>query len=251
LTIAGSDSGGGAGIQADLGVFRKLGVYGTSALTSVTAQNTVEIREHYALPAGLVSAQIEAIRVDLPPAAFKTGVLANHSIVKAVADAIPTLGSIPYVLDPVLVASSGRLLLDADAHASMRTLLLPHATLVTPNLAEAATLLGDGPLPQESAGEAAKALVELGARAALITGGHGSGDEITDTLWDGEHETVWRHRRVETSGTHGTGCVLSAAITAGLALQIPLLSAIANAIEFVLMGLEHSPGLGSGRGPLG
>ena len=249
LTIAGSDSGGGAGIQADLKTFQRFGVYGTSALTAITAQNTLGVHAIHAVPLRDVRAQIDAVVTDLRPDAFKTGMLANAELVCEVADAIEAHRLGRYVLDPVLVATSGDRLLDPDAEASLVTRLLPLATLVTPNLHEAGVLVGD---PLDTLGhmrQAARRLVELGAGAALVTGGHLEGDAV-DVLWDGDAERIWRRPRIDTAHTHGTGCTLSAAAAAGLALGASVTDAVDRAIRFVVRAIETAPGLGSGHGPL-
>ena len=204
LTIAGSDSGGGAGIQADLKTFHQFGVFGTSAITAVTAQNTMGVLDWQALPVALVARQIDALADDLPPAAVKTGMLGSAPIVETVADRIAHHRFPNYVLDPVMVASSGDRLLDADAEMRIAQRLVPLAHLVTPNLDEAAILTrGDVRTPDQME-RAARALVAMGARAALVKGGHLSGkDDIVDVL---VHDGVVRrftHPRIETTSTHG------------------------------------------------
>ena len=249
LTIAGSDSGGGAGIQADLKTFHAFGVYGTSAVTAVTAQNTLGVHRIHTVPLEHVRAQIEAVVADLPPHAFKTGMLANAALVHEVADAVEahTLGG--YVMDPVMVSTSGARLLDPDAEASLVTRLVPLATLITPNLHEAAILVGSPIETVEHMSVAARRLVELGADAALIKGGHLEGDAV-DLLWDGVDERVWRRPRIDTTHTHGTGCTLSAAAAAGLACGVSVHDAVERAIRFVVRAIESAPGLGGGHGPL-
>jgi len=249
LTIAGSDSGGGAGIQADLKTFQAFGVFGTSALTAVTAQNTLGVTAVHPIPLDIVRAQIDAVVVDLPPAAVKTGMLATAGLVSAVADAIRSHRLRRYVLDPVMVATSGDRLLDADAEQTLARELLPLAALVTPNLHEARILTGR---PVENLAEmrdAARALVDLGAAAALVKGGHLEGDAV-DLLWDGSRERVWRKPRLDTRHTHGTGCTLSAAVAAGLALGFDLADATDRAVRWVAKAIETAPGLGSGHGPV-
>ena len=249
LTIAGSDSGGGAGIQADLKTFQSFGVYGTSAVTAITAQNTLGVHRIHRVPLQDVRAQIDAVVADLRPQALKTGMLANAALVCEVADAIEAHALDRYVMDPVMVASSGARLLDSDAEASLVTRLLPLATLITPNLHEAAILVGE---PLETVGHmsaAARRLVELGAGAALIKGGHLDGDAV-DVLWDGDDERVWQRPRIDTPHTHGTGCTLSAAAAAGLALGESVHDAVERAIRFVVRAIESAPGLGGGHGPL-
>lgn len=250
LTIAGSDSGGGAGIQADLKTFYAFGVFGTSAITAITAQNTRGVFGVHAVPAGMVREQIRAVAEDLRPGACKTGMLATRELVATVAEAIREEGLENYVLDPVMVASTGARLLDRDAEAAVAELLLPLATLVTPNLDEAAILTGREIRDEAEMRQAAAALVMRGARAALVKGGHLPGGEVVDILFDGREFTRWSRPRLETKHTHGTGCTLSAAITAGLARGRPLLEAVDDALDFVARALAEAPGLGSGHGPL-
>jgi hydroxymethylpyrimidine/phosphomethylpyrimidine kinase len=251
LTIAGSDSGGGAGIQADLKTFQRFGVFGTSAVTAITAQNTLEVRAVHPVPVAIVQAQLEALAADLPPAAVKTGMLATAEIAAAVGDAIEGYGWSSYVLDPVMVATSGGRLLDPGAEAVLRRRLVPRAAIVTPNLDEAAILAGfsvNDPGTMERAG---RALLELGAGAALIKGGHLPGDRLVDVLVTRDGARHFAHDRIQTTSTHGTGCTLSAAITAGLALARPMGIAVEEALAFVRRAIAGAPGLGSGSGPVG
>jgi hydroxymethylpyrimidine/phosphomethylpyrimidine kinase len=250
LTIAGSDSGGGAGIQADLKTFHRFGVFGTSVITAVTAQNTLGVADWIALDATFVRRQIEAVASDLRPAALKTGMLGTRGVVETVADAIADHRLAPYVLDPVMVATSGDLLLDALAVDAVRDRLVPIADLVTPNLDETGVLLGTRPNDADAMCRAAERLVrDLGARAALVKGGHLDGDEVVDVLYDGTVR-VFRRPRIAGTSTHGTGCTLSAAIAAGLALGNSLPDAVATALAFVHRAIETAPGLGGGHGPL-
>ena len=251
LTIAGSDSGGGAGIQADLKTFQRFGVFGTSAITAITAQNTRGVTGWEAVPLALVKAQIEAVVTDLPPSAFKSGMLGSAAIAESVGDAIRTHSLRNYILDPVMVATSGDVLLEQDAIEMIRRTLIPLATLVTPNLHEAALLTGENIDDEESMIEAAELLVnELGAQAALVKGGHLSGgDRVVDVLFDGDVR-IFRSRRLETTNTHGTGCTLSAAIAAQLALGESLHAAVRRSIDYVHNAIATAPGLGSGHGPL-
>ena len=250
LTIAGSDSGGGAGIQADIKTFQALGVFGTSAVTAVTAQNTVGVTAVHLVPLDMVRAQIAAVARDLPPSAVKSGMLGTSELVEGVADAIQEHSLTPYVLDPVMVASSGDRLLDEEAVEAMIRRLLPQATLVTPNLDEARILTSLPISGEEGQRESAHRLVQMGAGAALVKGGHGAGTEVVDILWDGSHEHLWRHPRLETRNTHGTGCTLSAAITAGLSCGDGLVPAVEGALAFVEQAILRAPKLGSGHGPL-
>jgi hydroxymethylpyrimidine/phosphomethylpyrimidine kinase len=249
LTIAGSDSGGGAGIQADLKTFQAFGVFGTTALTAVTAQNTLGVTAVHAVPPAVVRAQIDAVVDDLRPAAVKTGMLASAELVGAVADAIAEHGLPHFVLDPVMVATSGDRLLDHDAEAAVAGELLPLAAVVTPNLHEASILTGTEVADLDGMREAARTLVEMGAGAALLKGGHLEGDAL-DLLWDGREEHVWRKARLDTVHTHGTGCTLSAAVAAGLAKGRDLYGAVDGAVAFVGLAIASAPGLGRGHGPV-
>lgn len=249
LTIAGSDSGGGAGIQADLKTFHTFGVFGTSAITAITAQNTVGVSAVHTVPVDVVRAQIDAVVPDLQPAAVKTGMLATAELIHTVAGAISDYGLDLYVMDPVMVATSGDRLLDEDAEASLVRELLPLAAVVTPNLHEAAILTGSPVETLDDMRIAARTLVEMGAGAALLKGGHLEGDAM-DLLWDGREEHVWGKERIDTRHTHGTGCTLSAAIAASLAKGRKLEDAVARAVDFVGRAIASAPGLGSGHGPV-
>jgi hydroxymethylpyrimidine/phosphomethylpyrimidine kinase len=252
LTIAGSDSGGGAGIQADLKTFQRFGVFGTSAITAVTAQNTRGIRAWEALSPILVRDQIAAVAEDLPPSAFKSGMLGSAGIARAVAAAIRENALVNYVLDPVIIATSGDRLLDDDAVAVIRRDLIPLAALITPNSEEAAALTGEAVKSTSDAARAAERLVrDYGAAAALVKGGHiNDGVEIVDVLYI-DKPIYFRAPRIESRSTHGTGCTLSAAITAALALGTPLGDAVSAGITFVRNAIAGAPGLGHGNGPLG
>ncbi len=250
LTIAGSDSGGGAGIQADLKTFHQWGVFGTSALTAVTAQNTVGVQAIHPVPAGTIAAQIRSVADDLPPRAAKSGMLATAEIVHVVADAIRGHRIANYVLDPVMVATSGDTLLEPGAVAAVHDALLPLATIATPNWPEAVLLTGITEATPRGMAAAARAIVDAGAGAVLVKGGHLGGDEVADLFWDGETEHLYRAPRIPTRHTHGTGCTLSAAIAAGLALGTPLQDSVATAVAWVQQAIAGAPGLGSGHGPL-
>ena len=251
LTIAGSDSGGGAGIQADLKTFMRFGVFGTSAITAVTAQNTLGVRAWERVSPGLVRAQVDAVAVDLRPAAIKSGMLGDADVVRAVAHGVRAHSLRPYVLDPVMVATSGDPLLEPDAVSAIVDELFPLATLVTPNLDEVAILTGERPKDVGAMERAARELVmKRGARAALVKGGHLADAELVDVLFDGRAVRRFTHERVVTTSTHGTGCTLSAAIAAALALRVPLEGAVELGLEYVRRALVSAPGLGSGHGPL-
>jgi hydroxymethylpyrimidine/phosphomethylpyrimidine kinase len=249
LTIAGSDSGGGAGIQADLKTFAAMGVHGTSAITAITAQNTVTVTEIFELPAPIVVAQIEAVVSDLRVAAAKTGMLASSEIIQAVAAAIQTHGLRNLVVDPVMVAKGGAKLLHDEAIDALRSRLLPLAAVVTPNLPEAEVILGRAIRTIPERRQAARDLVALGPRAAVVKGGH-AGDDVTDVYWDGSEMVELPGIRVATANTHGSGCVFSAAIAAGLAKGLDPLTAVRHAKEFISGAIEHSLEIGHGHGPV-
>jgi hydroxymethylpyrimidine/phosphomethylpyrimidine kinase len=250
LSIAGSDSGGGAGIQADVKTFHAFGVFGTTAITAITAQNTQGVTGVHAVPVDMIRAQIEAVARDLRPAACKTGMLATREIVETVADALLSEGLTNIVVDPVMIATSGDRLLDEGAEAAIVERLLPLATLITPNADEAAVLAGLAIEDEAGMERAARTLTERGARAVLLKGGHLRGDTITDLFFDGREVKRWRRKRILTHSTHGTGCTLSAAVAAGLALARPLGDAVEQALEYVQRALQAAPGLGGGNGPL-
>jgi hydroxymethylpyrimidine/phosphomethylpyrimidine kinase len=250
LTIAGSDSGAGAGIQADLKTFAAHGVYGTSAVTAVTAQNTLGVTMFEALAADLVTAQIEAIVSDIGAHAAKTGMLATAAIVEAVAAAIEELDVPWLVVDPVMVAKSGAALLDDEAVGAMKTELLRRAFVVTPNVPEAEALTGMAIRGDADRREAARRLHALGARRVIIKGGHLPTQDIVDLLYDGERFTDFRGERVPGRNTHGTGCTFAAAITAHLALGRTLEEAIPLAQRYVAGAIRHAPPLGHGHGPM-
>ena len=251
LTIAGSDSSGGAGIQADLKTFQRFGVFGTSAITAITAQNTRGVSSWDAVSSAMVRAQIDAVAEDLFPGAFKTGMLASAAVASIVAAAIRDHKLHNYVLDPVMVSTSGDVLFEPDTIDVIRRELVPLAALVTPNIHEAAILTGEEIDDEDSMAHAAEVLVnDMGAQAALIKGGHlDSGNRVVDMLYDGDVRT-FRGQRLDTTSTHGTGCTLSAAITAQLANGESLHAAVRRAIDYVHNAIATAPGLGSGHGPL-
>ena len=250
LTIAGSDSGGGAGIQADLKTFHAFRVWGTSVITAITAQNTQGVSAVHVVPIQDVRAQLDAIVSDLRPTAFKTGMLATAELVSAVAAELRRHELTSYVMDPVMVATSGDRLLDEDAIELLKTELLPLAHVVTPNMKEAEILAG---VPVENVDDmrvAAEGIRQLGARAVLVKGGHLSGDEAVDLLVDSNGERTWSRTRIDTRHTHGTGCTLSAAITACLARGDDLEDAVDHGVRYVAKAITMAPGLGSGHGPI-
>jgi len=250
LTIAGSDSGAGAGIQADLKTFAAHGVYGLSAVTAVTAQNSLGVTMVQAMPADLVTAQIEAVVSDFGTHAAKTGMLATSAIVEAVAAAVRDLEIPSLVVDPVMVAKSGDHLLDPDAVDAMKTELIGQALLVTPNIPEAEVLSGIPIETDADRREAARRIAAFGATAVVIKGGHAPTDDIADLLYTGGDFIEFRHPRVSGHHTHGTGCTFAAAITSHLALGHDLQEALASAQRFVAEAIRHAPDLGRGHGPM-
>lgn len=249
LTIAGSDSGGGAGIQADLKTFAAFGVYGTSAITAITAQNTRGVTMVQALDPALVVAQIDAVASDFAVGAVKIGMLANTAIIEAVAGAIARLALSPIVLDPVMVAKGGDHLLEPSAVHALRTRLVPLATVVTPNVPEAEVLAGLRITSVADQREAAVRLVGLGARSAVVKGGHLSGRAV-DVWHDGTRIVELATERIDTPHTHGTGCTFASAIAACLALGHAPDEAARRAKAYVTGAIRHAPGLGHGHGPL-
>ena len=255
VTIAGSDSGGGAGIQADLKTFSALGVYGASVITALTAQNTLGVQGIHDVPADFVARQIDSVLSDLEVRAVKIGMLSQPAVIEAVAAGLARhAGAIPVVLDPVMVATSGDRLIADDAVAALRDRLMARADLITPNLPEAAVLLGESVAEDDAAAVAqARRLVALGARAVLIKGGHGTGRESIDHLVtaDGTLRTL-AAPRIATANTHGTGCTLSAAVAAGLARGLMLPEAVAGAKAYLTAALAAADrlGVGAGHGPV-
>ena len=249
LTVAGSDSGGGAGIQADLRTFAAHGLHGASAITAVTAQNTVAVVDYVALEPRMVVAQIDAVASDMPVAAVKTGMLATRPIVEAVAEAIARWRLPHLVVDPVMVAKSGDRLLDSAAEAAYRDRLFPLAEVVTPNLAEAEALLGRPVRSVEAMAQAARDLRALGPRSVLVKGGHLEGDPV-DVFFDGQRTEELRAPRIATRNTHGTGCTLSAAIAARLALGADAREAVRDAKAYLTEALRGAYTLGRGAGPV-
>ena len=248
LSIAGSDPSGGAGIQADLKTFHQFGVYGEAAITLVTVQNTLGVTRVEFLDADLVEQQVRAVLDDIPPTAIKTGALGHAAVVLRIAALAPQFRC-PLVVDPILLSTGGTPLLAEEARAALLEHLLPRATLITPNLQEAAELTGLPVVDLESMRQAARRLGERTGAAVLVKGGHLEGDAV-DILWDGAAFHEYRAPRVATVHTHGTGCTYSAAITALLALAYPLPEAVARAKAYITEAIRTSPGLGAGRGPV-
>ena len=258
MTIAGSDSGAGAGIQADLKTFAAMGTFGTSAITAITAQNTQAVNYVLALPPELVAAQIDAIVSDIGADATKTGMLANAEIVDVVVAKVQEHALQPLIVDPVIVSSSGDRLFEDEAVDAIRERLLPLATVLTPNLPEAEVLLGRKLASWDDIRNGAKELVEMGADAVVITGGHAiAGSEgaasrgaATDFLFDGAGFREYTTTRIETNNTHGTGCTFASAIAAALARGTDLRGSVAMAKAFVTKALQAAYPVGHGRGPL-
>ena len=253
LTIAGSDSSGGAGIQADLKTFSALGVYGASVITALTAQNTQGVAGVFDVPADFVTAQIEAVYSDLSVAATKIGMLSRTETIEAVAAGLDRFAAKNIVLDPVMVAASGDRLLQPDAVAALKKALIPRALLVTPNLAEAAALL-DAAVAEDE-GEMTRqgeAILAMGCQAVLVKGGHAAEEYAVDVLVSGAGARRYVAQRFDTQNTHGTGCTLSSAIAAGLAKDLSMTEAVAAAKNFITGAIEAADKLsiGKGRGPV-
>jgi len=248
LVIAGSDSGGGAGIQADIKAIMAMGGYAATAITALTAQDTLGVHGVFPVPVPFLRQQIAVVLEDIGADAIKTGMLGDAATVTAVADEIGRRApAVPLVIDPVMIAKGGAPLLAVAAVAAMRESLLPLATLITPNLPEAEVLLGR---PVRDLSEAALALRETGARAVLLKGGHAPGARVVDVLADADGVELFEMDRIETRHTHGTGCTLASAIAAGLAQGMSLVSAVRRARAYVQEAIRTAPGFGRGHGPL-
>ncbi|MDY0396145.1 bifunctional hydroxymethylpyrimidine kinase/phosphomethylpyrimidine kinase [Virgibacillus halophilus] len=248
LTIAGTDPTGGAGIQADLKTFEELKSYGMSVITSVVAQNTTGVQELHHIPLSMLSSQLNSVFSDMPVHAVKTGMIADKEMMQAVAQYLQE-GHFPYVMDPVMVATSGDALIAENSRLYLRDHLLPLTTLVTPNIHEAVYLTGKKIETTTDMQEAAKLLVDkYGAGAALIKGGHMKGDAV-DFLYDGKEMHTFTAKRIETENTHGTGCTYSAAVTAFLSQGMPLLTSVRKAKMFVTAAIRNSFDIGNGNGP--
>jgi len=251
LVIAGSDSGGGAGIQADLKTVMALGGFATTALTALTAQNTRGVSAVLLVPAQFLRAQIDAVMADIGADAIKTGMLPDTGSIEAVADFIAGLpAALPFVLDPVMVATSGDRLQDEEALHALKTRLIPLATIITPNIPEAELLLGTRIADEADQRRAAGALLALGAGAVLVKGGHLTGETVTDILATRTGIEAMTGERIHSTSTHGTGCTLASAIAAGLAQGMPLADAVRRARAYVAQAIRAAPGLGGGHGPL-
>lgn len=249
MTIAGSDSGGGAGIQADLKTFAALGVYGTSALTAITAQNTQRVTRVLELPPELVAAQIDAIVTDIGADAVKTGMLANSAIIAVVAAKVQEHHLPNLVVDPVMVAKSGDPLLQPEAVAALREKLVPLALVITPNVPEAEVLVGHQVASDADMRRACQEIGALGAKNVVLKGGHRAGPAV-DLLYNGKEFREFRGPRIDTTNTHGTGCTFASAIAAWLAKGATVEEAVARAKEYLTQALRHSFPIGHGRGPV-
>lgn len=249
LTIAGSDSGGGAGIQADVKTFHQFGVYGMTAITAITAQNTTGVSAVYPLPMEAVAKQIDEVLSDIGADAIKTGMLFDAAIIRTVAETLQRHQVPHLVVDPVMVAKGGAKLLLDEAVEALRRDLLPIASVVTPNLPEAECLTGMQVQTLEQMKDAAKAIHQYGVQNVMVKGGHLPGEHLVDLLFDGQVFYEFAHKRIETRHTHGTGCTFSAALTAELAKKTPLEEAVERAKAFIVEAIATAPKLGAGHGP--
>ncbi|PIB95859.1 bifunctional hydroxymethylpyrimidine kinase/phosphomethylpyrimidine kinase [Caulobacter sp. X] len=250
LVIAGSDSGGGAGIQADIKTITALGGYAATAITAVTVQNTLGVTGVHPIPLDIIAAQARAVLDDIGADAIKTGMLGDAAVVETVAAAIDHAGQVPAVVDPVMVAKGGAPLLAEAAIGAVKALMIPRAALLTPNAPEAAALTGLTVETTDDLRRAGEALLALGAKAVLMKGGHVAGERVVDVLMTTEGETTFEGERIETRHTHGTGCTLASACAAGLAQGLPLEQAVARAWNYVHEAMLRAPGFGGGHGPL-
>lgn len=249
LIIAGSDSGGGAGVQADIKAVTAMGGYAATAITAITVQNTLGVHGVHPLPLDLIEAQARAVLDDIGADAIKTGMLGSVAVVERVAAILDT-SEAPAVVDPVMVAKGGASLLDADAVQAVRSLMVPRAAILTPNAPEAEALTGVAVADLDGQRRAGEELLKMGARAVLMKGGHVDGPTVVDLLLTPTGETLLEGPRIETTSTHGTGCTLASAIAAGLALGHPTETAVAEAWAYVSEAIRRAPGLGAGHGPL-
>ncbi|MGE5500381.1 MAG: bifunctional hydroxymethylpyrimidine kinase/phosphomethylpyrimidine kinase [Ignavibacteriales bacterium] len=250
LIIAGSDSGGGAGVQADIKTVTALGGYAATAITAVTVQNTLGVTGVHPVPVEVIEAQARAVLDDIGADAIKTGMLGDVSTVEAVARVLDYAAGVPTVVDPVMVAKGGAALLASEAVEAVRTLLVPRAALLTPNAPEAEALTGLAVETTDDLRRAGEALLGLGAKAVLMKGGHIAGDRVVDLLITPQGETAFEGERIETRHTHGTGCTLASACAAGLAQGMDLTAAVARGWDYVHEAMLRAPGFGQGHGPL-
>ncbi|MES2722385.1 MAG: bifunctional hydroxymethylpyrimidine kinase/phosphomethylpyrimidine kinase [Pseudomonadota bacterium] len=249
LIIAGSDSGGGAGIQADIKTVTALGGYAATAITAITVQNTLGVHGVHAIPPAVVEAQARAVLDDIGADAVKTGMLGDLEMVERVAAILDTV-RVPVVIDPVMVAKGGSNLLAPGAVDAVRALMIPRATVLTPNAPEAEALSGLPVHTTDNLRRAGERLLDLGAKAVLMKGGHVAGDTVVDVLMTPDGETSFEGERLDTRHTHGTGCTLASAVAAGLAQGMPLTEAVARAWAYVHEAMRQAPGFGAGHGPL-
>ena len=248
LIIAGSDSGGGAGIQGDIKTVSALGGYAMTAITAITVQNTMAVSDVHPVPAHIIAAQMRVVMDDIGADAIKTGMLHDEDVILTVVDFLNNQAKqIPAVIDPVMISKSGNPLLQANAINALKKKLLPLATLMTPNIPEAETMLG---MPITDMNDAARALSQFGCKAVLLKGGHAAGEIITDVLWDGREITQWQNPRIHSQHTHGTGCTLASAIAVSLGQGMPLKDSITRARDYVMGAIKNAPGYGHGHGPL-
>ncbi|MDP6811840.1 MAG: bifunctional hydroxymethylpyrimidine kinase/phosphomethylpyrimidine kinase [Alphaproteobacteria bacterium] len=251
LIVAGSDSGGGAGIQADIKTVTALGGYAATAITALTAQDTNTVHAVHEVPPEFVTRQIEVVLGDIGADAIKTGMLHRTEVLDAVTDALERLApDVPLVVDPVMVAKGGATLLDEDTRGVLRQKLIPRATVLTPNLPEAEILTGRAVADEAAMAAAGRALLEFGAGAVLMKGGHLPGKEIVDLLVTADGERRFTSRRIDTRHTHGTGCSLASAVACGLAQGLAIEPAVARARDYVAEAIRRAPGFGHGHGPL-
>lgn len=250
LVIAGSDSGGGAGIQADIKTITALGGYAATAITAVTVQNTLGVTGVHPIPLDVIAAQARAVLDDIGADAIKTGMLGDVGVVETVAAAIDHAGGVPVVVDPVMIAKGGAALLAEAAIGAVKTLMIPRAALLTPNAPEAAALTGLTVETTDDLRRAGEALLTLGAKAVLMKGGHIDGERVVDVLMTADGETTFEGERIETRHTHGTGCTLASACATGLAQGLSLNAAVARAWNYVHEAMLRAPGFGAGHGPL-
>ena len=250
LVIAGSDSGGGAGIQADIKTITALGGYAATAITAVTVQNTLGVTGVHPVPLDVIAAQARAVLDDIGADALKTGMLGDAAVVETVAQCLDHAGGVPAVVDPVMVAKGGAPLLAEAAIGAVKSLMIPRAALLTPNAPEAAALTGLGVETTDDLRRAGEVLLRMGARAVLMKGGHVAGDRVVDILMTAAGETTFEGERIDTRHTHGTGCTLASACAAGLARGLRLEDAVAQAWNYVHEAMLRAPGLGAGHGPL-
>ncbi|MBN1901708.1 bifunctional hydroxymethylpyrimidine kinase/phosphomethylpyrimidine kinase [Candidatus Sumerlaeota bacterium] len=250
MTIAGSDSGGGAGIQADLKTFQNLGVFGMSAITALTAQNTLGVQDIHAVPSRFVECQMRSVFSDIGIDAVKTGMLLNASIIRIVAGTLREFNMANIVVDPVMVSKSGARLLKKEAESALSRDILPLAMIVTPNLDEASVITGREITNLKEMKESAEVIMRMGARAVLIKGGHRKGDASIDLFFDGDEFMEYTSPRLDISHTHGTGCTLSAALAAYIGMGKPLREAVGLAKEYVTEAIRHAHSIGHGISPV-